>query len=188
MKIIILSGNPKTEGLCQSMIEAVQQGASEAGALVEVIRISDLPLVRCQVCGNGWGTCGSENRCSFGDDGFDTLQAELRTGDAFVLATPVYWGEMAEGLKCFLDRLRRCERGREGSLAGKQVILLATPGGSGNGQLSCLEQMDRFSRHVGLVIFDYLGANRWTQDYKRETARKAGQMLASGRQNGMTAL
>lgn len=186
MKIIILSGNPKKDGLCQSMIDAVHQGAAEAGALVEEIRISDMPLIRCQVCGNGWGTCAAENRCSFGSDGFDALQAELQTGDAFVLATPVYWGEMAEALKCFLDRLRRCERGREGILAGKQVILLATPGGSGGGQLTCLEQLDRFSHHVGLIIFDYLGANRWTHDYKQEAARAAGYALASGRKNGMT--
>lgn len=186
MKIIILSGNPKKDGLCQSMIDAVQQGAAEAGAHVEVIRISDLPLIRCQVCGNGWGTCATEHRCSFGSDGFDAIQAELRTGDAFVLATPVYWGEMAEALKCFLDRLRRCEHGREGALAGKQVLLLATPGGSGGGQLTCLEQLDRFSHHVGLSIFDYLGANRWTHDYKQETARAAGRALASGRKNGMS--
>jgi hypothetical protein len=32
--------------------------------------------------------------------------------------------------------------------------------------LSCLEQMDRFCRHTGAVIFDYIGINRWNSDYK----------------------
>lgn len=186
MKIIIVSGNPKKEGLCQSMIDAVRQGAGEAGADVEEIRLSDLNLIRCQVCGNGWGTCLNERRCSFGDDGFTALQEKLAGADALVLATPVYWGEMAEGLKCFLDRLRRCVHGKSSALYGKQVLILATPGGSGNGQLSCWEQLDRFCRHVGMLIFDYLGANRWNSDYQRQAARAAGYALASGRRNGDT--
>ena len=31
--------------------------------------------------------------------------------------TPVYWGETAEGLKSFMDRLRRCEFGQNGVLS-----------------------------------------------------------------------
>ncbi|MEA4890447.1 MAG: flavodoxin family protein [Clostridiaceae bacterium] len=186
MKILILSGNPKKQGLCQSMIDAVKAGAAEGGAAVEEIRLSDIPLIRCQVCDNGWGICLSENRCKYGDDGFTALMAQMESADVLVLATPVYWGEMAESLKCFLDRLRRCVHGPTSFLAGKQALLLATPGGSGNGQLTCWEQLDRFCRHTGLIIFDYIGANRWTSDYKRQSAYAAGKALAEGRRNGMT--
>ena len=104
------------------------------------------------------------------------------------LVTPVYWGEMAEGLKSFLDRLRRCEHMAKegGALAGKQALLVASPGGSGNGALTCLEQMDRFCRHTGAVIFDYIGVNRWNQDYKRESAYAAAKAMAGGRRAGET--
>jgi NAD(P)H-dependent FMN reductase len=67
---------------------------------------------------------------------------------------------MAEALKGFFDRLRRCDFGQQGVLAGKQILLIASAGGSGNGLLTCLEQMDRFCRHTGAVIFDYIGINR----------------------------
>ena len=186
MQVVILSGNPKKDGLCQKMIEAVEAGVLEAGAKCREIRLNDLDLVRCQVCDSGWGPCRESRTCRFGADGFTSLMQDLGQADAIVFATPVYWGEMSETLKCFLDRLRRCQRGSDGSLAGRQALILATPGGSGRGQVSCFMQMDQFCRHTEMAIFDYLCANRWTLDYQLENARAAGKALASGRKNGDT--
>lgn len=186
MKICILSGNPKEDGLCQSVIEAAKLGAQEGGAEVDEIRICDLNLISCRVCGEGWGTCRAGNYCAFGSDGFDAIKARIQSSDAIILASPVYWGELSESLKCFIDRLRRCEFGQTGILSNKQVLLIAVPGGSGNGLLSCFEQMDRFCRHTGAVIFDYIGVNRWNSDYKRSAAKAAAYAIASGRKNGDT--
>jgi len=186
MKICILSGTPKEEGLCQSFIEAAKQGAIDAGAEVDEIRLNDYDLLRCQVCEDGWGTCRSENYCSFGKDGFDDISSRIKSSDAIIMATPVYWGETSEALKSFLDRLRRCEFNQNGVLRNKQVLLIATPGGSGNGLLSCLDQMDRFCRHTGAVVFDYIGGNRWNNDYKKIAVKSAAYAMASGRKNGET--
>ena len=186
MRIAILSGNPKTEGLTQSIINAVKVGAQEGGAEVDEIRLCDLGLQACRVCDDGWGVCRSEHYCAYGSDGFDQVRARLRASDAIVIASPVYWWETTEALKSFLDRLRRCEFNQTETLRGKQVLLIAVPGGSGNGMLSCFEQMERFCRHTGAVVFDYIGVNRWNSDYKRAAAEAAGSALASGRQNGDT--
>jgi len=186
MRLAILSGNPKTTGLTQSIIDAVKLGAIEGGAEVDEIRLCDLGLQRCQICGDGWGICRSEHRCAYGDDGFEAARVRVRAADAVVIATPVYWWETSEALKAFLDRLRRCEFRSYETLRGKQVLLVAVPGGSGQGMLTCLEQMERFCRHADAVIFDYIGVNRWNSDYKRVAARAAGLALASGRKNGDT--
>jgi multimeric flavodoxin WrbA len=186
MKVCILSGNPKKDGLCQSVIDAARVGAEEAGAEVDEIRLCDLNLISCKVCGDGWGTCRDKNNCAFGSDGFDEVKARVQASDAVILASPVYWGETSEAFKSFIDRLRRCEFGQVGILSSKQVLIIAVPGGSGNGLLSCFEQMDRFCRHTGAVIFDYIGVNRWNSDYKREAAKAAANALASGRKNGDT--
>lgn len=186
MKICILSGNPKKEGLCQSVIDAAKHGASEGGAEVDEIRLCDFDLSRCKVCGNGWGPCRSENYCTYGADGFDAIKARLQSSDAIIFATPVYWGETSEAFKCFIDRLRRCEFNQTGVLRNKQVLLIASAGGTGNGLLSCFEQMDRFCRHTGASIFDYIGVNRWNSDYKRFAVKSAAHALASGRENGTT--
>lgn len=186
MKICILSGNPKKDGLCQSVIDAARCGAVEGGAEVDEIRLCDMDLISCKVCGTGWGACKSENICTYGSDGFDAVKARIQASDAIILATPVYWGEMSEALKCFLDRLRRCEFNQSEVLRNKQTLIIATPGGSGNGLLTCFEQMDRFCRHTGAIIFDYIGVNRWNSDYKRLAAKMAAYAIASGRKNGDT--
>jgi multimeric flavodoxin WrbA len=194
MNYLIISGNPKKAGLCHSLTEAVRKGASEGGANVEILLVEKLG--RCHVCGEGWGTCREKHTCAFGDDGFSEAQKAVQAADTLCFITPVYWGEMAESLKCFFDRIRRCEFAlplnpprppeQKAAFSGKQVLLIASPGGSGNGMLTCLEQMDRFCRHTGAVIFDYIGVNRWNSDYKKSAIYSSAKAMAEGRKNGDT--
>jgi multimeric flavodoxin WrbA len=184
MNYLIVSGNPKSNGLCHAMMEAVHRGAEDGGAAVDILTVEKLE--RCHVCGDGWGTCREKHCCAFGKDGFDAAQETVKKADQLCIITPVYCGEMAEGLKCFFDRLRRCEFGQAGALSGKQMLLVASPGGTGNGMLSCLEQMDRFCRHTGAVIFDYIGINRWNNDYKKDAVYAAAKAMALGRKAGET--
>jgi multimeric flavodoxin WrbA len=191
MKFLVITGNPKQTGMCHAVTEQVIAGAKAGGAEVEILTVDKLE--RCHVCSDGWGACREQHRCVFGKDGFDDAQAAVKNAEAFCFITPVYWGEMAEGIKSFFDRLRRCEASKQfgGSTAGsafsgKQTLLVASPGGTGNGALSCLEQMDRFCRHTGAVIFDYISINRWNSDYKKAAAYAAAKAIAEGRKNGVT--
>lgn len=185
MRIYILSGTPKKDGLCRSVINAAKAGAVEGKAQVDIIELCDSDIARCHVCNDGWGPCRDEHRCTYGSDGFDEAKACIEASDSIIMVSPVYWGETSEALKSFLDRLRRCDFGN-GLLRNKQVLLIAVPGGSGNGLLSCLEQMDRFCRHTGAAIFDYIGVNRWNSDYKLIAAKAAAYAMAGGRKNGDT--
>jgi multimeric flavodoxin WrbA len=186
MKLLVLSGNPKKEGLCQSVIDAVAEGARSGGAAVEEIRLCDTEIERCHVCEDGWGVCRNEDYCLFGSDGFDDVAEKVLGADAVVLATPVYWHESSEAIKSFIDRFRRCYFGANGPFSGKQVLLIASAGGTGNGILPCLQQLERFCLHTGASVFDMIGVNRWNNDYKREAARAAGKAIAEGRKNGET--
>jgi multimeric flavodoxin WrbA len=191
MKFLIISGNPKKDGLCHAVTEEIIRGLKEGGADYEVLTLEKLE--RCHVCGDGWGTCLEQHRCAFGNDGFNAAQEKVKAADACCFITPVYWWEMAEALKSFFDRLRRCEAAKQfggnaadSALADKPVLLVASPGGYGNGMLSCLEQMDRFCRHTGAVVFDYIGINRWNNDYKKLAAYAAAKAMAQGRKAGET--
>lgn len=177
MNFLVLSGNVKQDGLCHRITESVAAGAKDGGANVVTRTLSG--FLPCRVCGEGWGICRAEHRCIFGEqDEFAALQEEVKRADAFCLITPVYWGEPAETLKGVLDKLRRCEFGQAGSLSGKQVLLVASAGGSGNGIVPCLEHLDRFCRHTGGIIFDYIAVNRWNQDYKQQAAFAAAKTMA----------
>lgn len=186
MRICILSGNPRKEGLCQSIIDAAKIGAIDNGAEVEEIRLCDYKLLCCQVCGDGWGKCRDENYCIFGQDGFDDIKSSIQASDAIIFATPVYWEETSEALKSFMDRLRRCEFNGTSVLRDKQVLIIASAGGTGNGLLTCFEQIQRFCRHTGALVFDYIAVNRWNSDYKRKATNAAAYALAGGRKNGDT--
>ncbi|MDR2531301.1 MAG: flavodoxin family protein [Oscillospiraceae bacterium] len=190
MKFLIISGNPKKDGLCRDITVEIERGAKTGGADVEIVTTEK--IARCHVCGDGWGTCRNENVCAFGSDGFDELQEKIKGADLLCFITPVYWGEAAESLKAFMDRFRRCEftvfGNGEGALKGKQTLLVASPGGSGNALLTCLQQMERFCQHTGAVIFDYIGVNRWNQSYKKAAAYNAALLMAKGIKNGETLL
>jgi multimeric flavodoxin WrbA len=183
MKFLIITGNPKSDGLCKSITAEIERGAADGGAEAEVITCEK--IARCHGCGDGWGTCRNENTCTFGGDGFNDLQAKVKEADLLCFISPVYWGEVAEGLKSFMDRLRRCEFNADG-LKGKQTLLVAVPGGSGNALLTCLQQMERLCQHTGAVIFDYIGVNRWNQGYKKTAAYNAALLMAKGVKNGET--
>jgi multimeric flavodoxin WrbA len=186
VKFLIISGNPKRDGLCASIIREIERGARAGGADAEVW----IPrgLEPCHVCGEGWGNCRNSHKCVFGGDGFDDAQEKIHSADAYCFVTPVYWGEVTEILKIFLDRLRRCEFsfGASGALSGKQALIVVSAGGSGNGIITAAEQLDRFCQDTGAVVFDKLGFNRWNGDYKKPAAFAAAKAIAEGRKNGDT--
>ena len=186
MKLIVISGNPKKDGLCESLVDAMAAGAREGGANVETVRLCDMDIARCAVCGDGWGPCKAEHECIFGDDGFGDVSEKIAAADAVAIVTPVYWWEVSEALKSFMDRFRRCNFGSEGRLSGKPVLLAVSAGGTGNGILRCLMELENFCVHTGAVVYDFIGQNRWNSDYKREAAHAAAKALAQGRKPGDT--
>ena len=164
MKVVILSGTPKSEGLSAACVAAAAEGARGAGADVTVVELCKTSIGRCKVCGDGWGSCADEHVCAFGEDGFNEVSRMVAEAEAVVMQTPVYWGETSEALKSFLDRFRRCEAVREGALCGKEVLLIAAPGGSGNGLLPCLGQMERAVQHMRGHVFAHTGLDGWKSD------------------------
>ncbi|MGD9375408.1 MAG: NAD(P)H-dependent oxidoreductase, partial [Anaerolineae bacterium] len=63
MDVVILSASPNTDGLTAACAAAAVEGAREAGARAEEIRLNDLAVGMCQACDNGWGTYLAEHRC-----------------------------------------------------------------------------------------------------------------------------
>jgi len=188
MKTLIITATPKTEGHCAELTAIAAEAAKRAGAECEVLRLDDLKLEACRMCGDGWGLCRQQFRCAFDQDGFDKVQEKLGWAEALVLITPVYWWESSEAMKIFMDRVRRCEGSRmfhgqneQSRLYGKPCVMVASAGGSGNGTLSALEQLDRFVYHCGGWFYDHIALNRWTFDYKKQAVDAAVyKMLTEG--------
>ncbi|MCL2421308.1 MAG: NAD(P)H-dependent oxidoreductase [Defluviitaleaceae bacterium] len=187
MKLLVISGTPKKDGLSHTLAAGACEAAKAAGAEAEIIQLKGLTV--CRMCGDGWGTCLKTHRCAFGDkDNFNTFQEKMGWADGFVFITPVYWGEVSEGMKTFLDRLRRCEGSKQWNqevgdsyLSGKSSILVASAGGGGGGIISTFAQMERAVSHMGGTMYpydvfgfyDFIAVNRWNKDYKLEALKCA---------------
>jgi multimeric flavodoxin WrbA len=189
MKLLILSGTPKTDGLTYSFVQGAAEAAEKAGVEVEIISLAKIGMQKCKMCGEGWGICFKQHKCVFGDkDGFNLVQEKVEKADAYVYITPVYWGEASEDMKLFIDKLRRCqatkkwnrEAGNSFAL-GKPSILVAVAGGGGGGIINTFSQIERAIGHMEgheapferEGVFDYIAVNRWNQDYKRDALKSA---------------
>jgi multimeric flavodoxin WrbA len=115
------------------------------------------------------------------EDGLSDLQARLKEAEGLVMVTPVYWHQQSERMKYFCDRLRRCEatKGDGSILAGKKVNLVAAAGGSGNGTVSCLTDMELWCRHLRAVPFERIGVTRFNRDEMMAVIEKASKELVT---------
>ena len=186
MKVMIFTSSPNIDGLTAACGNAAKTGAEEAGAQVSMVNLNRLKIGNCKACGNGWGPCRNEHECQVKDD-FQNLHASITEMDAFVLITPVYWGEMSESAKAFSDRVRRCEalkNDKNTFFEGKPVIAAAAAGGSGNGLTTCLTSMERFITHVKAEKFDFIGITQKNKVYKVDTIQKAANEMVLSSQKG----
>ena len=176
-RIAVITSSPNKDGLTATCGKAIEKGAVEAGATVDLIALNSYNVGRCKACGTGYGTCRTEHRCQVLDD-FQSLHERLVAADAYAVVTPVYWGDLSESAKAFLDRVRRCEAtsGEASKLAGKPCIGVAAAGGRGGGTITCLLNMQQWFNHVRSEIFDLITVTRKSRAYKllaMEAAAKA---------------
>jgi multimeric flavodoxin WrbA len=178
MKILVMQASPNLDGLTATMAKEAMAGAKAAGAEVELVNLKKQKLEACTACDDGWGRCRRESLCIIEDD-MELIRDKMAEADGIVLSTPVYFGEVAEVVKNFSDRLRRCERAgpADPRVEGRWMLGIAAAGGGGGGGPSCLGVMERYFAHMGLPIFDMMMVTRRSRDYMVPAARKAGEAL-----------
>ncbi len=189
MRVLALYASPNTDGLTAAMARAALAGAAAAGAETELLGLCDLDLGACGQCDNGWGTCRTEGTCVIEDD-FEQVRRKIEAADAVVISTPVYFGDLAEVAKCFLDRLRRTSRaeGQISLTAGRWALSLACAGGGGGGGPTTLVALERYYGVLQMPVFDALIATRRNREYMIQAAEQAGAALVrhaqANRQSG----
>lgn len=177
MKVLAVQSSPNVNGLTSSLAQAALNGVNVKGGETELIHLNRLNIEPCIACENGWGICRTDGTCILDDD-FQTLYAKMTHCDAVIFATPVYWHDISESAKRFLDRLRRCERGNDfKTFRGKKVIGIASAGGSGRGAVRALHNLEDYLRRLGFDIFDLVPVTRFSKDHKLEMMENAGKRL-----------
>lgn len=181
MRCVVISGSRNPEGQTGRAAAALAGGAEQAGAACETLFLPAMKIERCRQCdAAGWGTCRTEGRCSI-EDNFAGVVEALRAADAAVFATPVYWSDLSESLRAFLDRLRRTsvhEGGKRG-LAGKPAVGVCVAGGGGGGGPACTVSLERVLRTIGFDVIDLVPVRRQNLEFKLDVLRRTGEWLVT---------
>ena len=186
MKALILSGSRNREGQTAKAIEAIRKGLTAGKAKSEIIFLTELSLERCRQCDpDGWGLCRKEGRCIIEDD-FPVLVKKVKAADVLVFANPVYFGDLSESMRCFLDRYRRtlfkpgaAPRPGFPMGGGTPAIGICYAGGSGNGTVSCAASLERVLQTCGLDVVDMVQVRRQNIDIKLPMLETTGKWLAT---------
>jgi len=180
MKIIAIQSSPNVKGLTSALAQAVLKGVKEKGGTIELVHLNNLNIKTCIACESGWGKCRTEGTCILQDD-FTALREKIAEADSLIFATPVYWGDISESAKTFLDRLRRVESGLDFErFKGKKVIGITSAGGTGRGAVRALYNLEDYLRRVGFEIFDLVSVTRFSKDHKLLMLQDAGRHLVEG--------
>lgn len=189
MQILVLSGSKNREGQTARAINAVCKGIVGAGGDAETVFLTELNLERCRQCDpDGWGLCRSEGKCVIEDD-FSSIVEKIEAADVIVFANPVYFGDLSESMRGFLDRLRRIKfsgliaAGRGPGLfpsgGGTPAIGLCYAGGSGNGPISCCANLERILQTCGFDVVDMIPARRQNLEAKIPMLELTGKWLVT---------
>lgn len=174
-KVIGIQSSPNLDGLTCQLAQAVLDGAKGEGAEIELVHLNKLSIESCRAHNRSWGTCRSEGKCMIEDD-FENLREKINQADALVFCSPVYFGDLSESAKRFLDRWRRCEihNRQDSPLKGKLAIGIAAAGGSGGGAVNALHNLETYLRWLQFTIFDLVPVTQISKTHKLDMLNVAG--------------
>lgn len=101
LKILAISGSPRSESNTDRIIKAILEGAGDAGHSSEFIKLNELNLMPCQACNDCRKEAG--NRCHLDDDGTSILR-KTEECDVLVFGSPIYMGGISAQAKAYIDR------------------------------------------------------------------------------------
>ena len=99
MKIVIINGSPRVNGLTAGILHAIGKSLISLGAEVEFYNLSELTMSQCRGC----CACYKTGRCVMDDDA-EKLSHEIESADGLILGTPTYASNVSGYMKLLIDR------------------------------------------------------------------------------------
>lgn len=148
-RIVVLVGSPRPEGNTMILVERLKSGAEPLGARVDVVRLHDMEIRPCSAC----GACkDDDDKDCVIDDDMARIYPMLRSADAVVIASPIYWWNISAQTKLFIDRCDALD-GPSGNVLGKKrVAVMLVYGGSdafSSGAVNALRAFQDAFNYIG---------------------------------------
>jgi multimeric flavodoxin WrbA len=97
MKVLGIVGSPRKNGNTQFLVNIILEGARQAGAETEMVRLADLNIRECDGCHSCW-----KGRPCVKDDDMNGIYEKIAANDVIVFGTPVFWYGPTGLMKTFL--------------------------------------------------------------------------------------
>ena len=103
MKIIAINGSPRKNWNTATLLKKALEGAASQGAETELINLYDLKYSGCISCFACKRKDGEHGKCAVKDDLTPILE-KLKTVDAIVFGSPIYYMNITARMGAFLER------------------------------------------------------------------------------------
>ena len=143
MKVVALNGSPRKGGNTEVCLKLVEAELNKQGIEMEIIQVGNKPKP-CMACYNCLET--GSGHCII-DDEVNTWIDKMVEADGIILASPVYYGGIAGGMKCFLDRAFLSAGSKLHHKVGAAVVTLRRSGG-----LETYQQLNAYMNTMEMVI------------------------------------
>lgn len=180
MKSVMIMGSRNPEGQTAAAAEAFRAGYENQGGVIKQVFLPEMHIESCRQCDlRGWGACREEGRCVVEDD-FGTLANQIRSAEGVIFTTPVYFGDLSESMRAFLDRLRRvcCHESGKKGIEGVPAVGICVAGGGGGGAVRCCASLEKVLQTTGCDVVDLIPVRRQNLSMKKDVLRLTGQWFA----------
>ena len=99
MKIVIINGSPRVNGLTSGILHTLGETLLRQGAQVDFYNLSELTMAQCRGC----CACYTTGRCHMNDDA-EKLSRVIEEADGLILGTPTYASNVSGYMKVLIDR------------------------------------------------------------------------------------
>lgn len=102
-KFIAINGSPRRNGNTAQLLNEAIRGAADAGAETELVNLYALNFKGCTSCFYCKLKSRPHGTCAMKDDLTPVLE-KLKTADAVVFGTPIYFMNLSAGMLAFIER------------------------------------------------------------------------------------
>ena len=151
MKVLLVNGSPHRNGCTDTALREVAGALQAEGIDAEIFWIGNQPIRGCIDCRSCWG----KGRCVFDDDSVNQCIQKIIQADGLVVGSPVYFGGIAGGLKCLLDRVFYDAK-RLFFYKPAAAVVTCRRGGAGN-------TFDQLNKYFTINNMPVVGSQYWNQ-------------------------
>ena len=102
MKVLMINGSPRQKGNTSIALAEIAKQLEKLGIESEIVWIGNKPLRGCIAC----NTCKEKpGACVFDDDVCNGISAKMNDSDAFIVGSPVYYGQPNGALVAIVQRM-----------------------------------------------------------------------------------